>query len=89
MGRFAEPLGMSMHEAAESVVRVAVSNMYAEFTKILSRAGVDPRDFALVAFGGAGPLVGASSPARSASRRLRAAARRARSARSARSAPTS
>jgi len=49
---------MSLHEAAESVVRVAVSNMYAAFTKILSRAGVDPRDFALVAFGGAGPLVG-------------------------------
>ena len=56
--RFADPLGMSLHEAAESVVRVAVSNMYAAFTKILSRAGVDPRDFALVAFGGAGPLVG-------------------------------
>jgi N-methylhydantoinase A len=32
--------------------------MYAAFTKILSRAGVDPRDFTLVAFGGAGPLVG-------------------------------
>jgi N-methylhydantoinase A len=57
--RFADPLGMSLHEAAESVVRVAVSNMYAAFTKILSRAGVDPRDFALVAFGGAGPVVGA------------------------------
>jgi N-methylhydantoinase A len=49
---------MGLHEAAESIVRVAVSNMYAAFTKILSRAGVDPRDFALVAFGGAGPLVG-------------------------------
>jgi N-methylhydantoinase A len=33
--------------------------MYAEFTKILSRAAVDPRDFSLVAFGGAGPVVGA------------------------------
>ena len=50
---------MTPDEAAESVVRVAVSNMYAEFTKILSRAAVDPRDFALVAFGGAGPVVGA------------------------------
>ena len=39
-------------------MRVAVSNMYAAFTKILSRAGIDQRDFALVAFGGAGPLVG-------------------------------
>ncbi len=57
--RYADTLGMALHEAAESVVRVAVSNMYAAFTKILSRAGIDPRDFALVAFGGAGPLVGA------------------------------
>ena len=56
--RFADPLGMGVNEAAESVVRVAVSNMYAAFTKILSRAGIDQRDFALVAFGGAGPLVG-------------------------------
>jgi N-methylhydantoinase A len=59
IARFAGPLGMTPDEAAESVVRVAVSNMYAEFTKILSRAAVDPRDFALVAFGGAGPVVGA------------------------------
>ena len=59
IARFADRLGMAATEAAESVVRVAVSNMYAEFTKILSRAAVDPRDFALVAFGGAGPVVGA------------------------------
>ncbi len=59
VARFAGPLGMTPDEAAESIVRVAVSNMYAEFTKILSRAAVDPRDFALVAFGGAGPVVGA------------------------------
>jgi len=57
--RFADPLGMSLHEAAESVVRVAVSNMYAAFSKILSRAGVDPHELSLVAFGGAGPVVGA------------------------------
>jgi N-methylhydantoinase A len=59
IARFAGRLGMTPDEAAESIVRVAVSNMYAEFTKILSRAAVDPRDFALVAFGGAGPVVGA------------------------------
>src|SRR5438132_150060 len=59
IARFAGRLGMTPDEAAESVVRVAVSNMYAEFTKILSRTAVDPRDFALVAFGGAGPVVGA------------------------------
>ena len=59
IARFAGRLAMTPDEAAESIVRVAVSNMYAEFTKILSRAAVDPRDFALVAFGGAGPVVGA------------------------------
>jgi N-methylhydantoinase A len=57
--RFANRLGMGVAEAAESVVRVAVSNMYAAFTRTLSRAGVDPRELALVAFGGAGPVVGA------------------------------
>ena len=59
IGRFAATLGTTPHEAAESVVRIAIANMYAEFTKILSRAAVDPRDFALVAFGGAGPVLGA------------------------------
>jgi N-methylhydantoinase A len=59
VARFAGPLGATPDEAAENIVRVAVSNMYAEFTKILSRAAVDARDFALVAFGGAGPVVGA------------------------------
>ena len=59
IARFAGRLGMTPDEAAESIVRVAVSNMYAEFTKILSRAAVHPRDFSLVAFGGAGPVVGA------------------------------
>jgi N-methylhydantoinase A len=59
LGRFGGLLGMTTEEAAESVVRVAVSNMYAEFTKILSRAAVDPRGFTVVAFGGAGPVVGA------------------------------
>jgi len=58
LGRFADAAGTGLREAAESVVRVAVSTMYAEFTKILSRNAVDPREFALVAFGGAGPLVG-------------------------------
>ena len=64
VARFAGRLGMTPDEAAESIVRVAVSNMYAEFTKILSRAAVDPRDFSLVAFGGAGPVVGRARRAR-------------------------
>jgi N-methylhydantoinase A len=57
LGRFADAAGLGLAEAAESVIRVAVSTMYAESTKIMSRHAVDPREFALVAFGGAGPLV--------------------------------
>jgi len=57
--RFAAALATGLTEAAESIVRVAVATMYAEFTKVLSRNAVDPREYALVAFGGAGPLVAA------------------------------
>jgi N-methylhydantoinase A len=41
--------------AAEAALRVASAKMAAEITKLLATAGVDPRDFALVAYGGAGP----------------------------------
>ena len=52
----AEPLGLSLTETAESIIRVAVSGMYLEVSKLLSRHGADPRSFALLAFGGAGPM---------------------------------
>ena len=41
--------------AAAAAVRVASAKMATEVTKLLATAGVDPRDFALVAYGGAGP----------------------------------
>jgi N-methylhydantoinase A len=53
----AGPLGLSVPGAAEAIVRVALANMYAELSAVLDRRGLDPRDFTLVAFGGAGPLV--------------------------------
>jgi N-methylhydantoinase A len=54
----AEKLGMELHEAAEAIVRVANANM-ADAVRLLSISrGYDPRDFALVAFGGAGALHG-------------------------------
>ncbi len=40
---------------AEAVIQVAVSGMYREVGKLASRQGIDPRDFTLLAFGGAGP----------------------------------
>jgi N-methylhydantoinase A len=41
--------------AAESALRVASARMATEITKLLATAGVDPREFSLVAYGGAGP----------------------------------
>ncbi len=41
--------------AAEAALRVASAKMATEITKLLATAGVDPREFALVAYGGAGP----------------------------------
>jgi N-methylhydantoinase A len=56
----AEPLGMTLEQAALAVLDVANANM-ADAVRLLSiRRGYDPRDFALVAFGGAGPLHGAA-----------------------------
>jgi N-methylhydantoinase A len=51
-----ESLGLDVDAAAEAVVEVATANMYAAFSNVLARHGLDPRDFCLVAFGGAGPV---------------------------------
>ncbi len=56
----AEPFGMELHAAAEAIIDVANANM-ANAVRLLSISrGHDPRDFALVAFGGAGALHGAA-----------------------------
>jgi len=56
MRPLAEVLGLDVEAAAEAVIEVATSNMYVAFSNVLARHGLDPRDFALVAFGGAGPI---------------------------------
>lgn len=53
-----EPLGMSKDEAAKSIISVANANMADAVRLISISRGYDPRDFALVAFGGAGALHG-------------------------------
>ncbi len=59
MKKIAEPLGLNLIEASLATLRVANANM-ADAVRLISIArGHDPRDFALVAFGGAGPLHGA------------------------------
>jgi N-methylhydantoinase A len=53
-----EPQGMSVPQAAQAIIDVANANM-TDAVRLLSIArGYDPRDFALVAFGGAGALHG-------------------------------
>ena len=56
----ADPLGLPVSAAADAIIRVANANM-ADAVRLISIArGYDPRDFALVAFGGAGALHGAA-----------------------------
>jgi N-methylhydantoinase A len=54
----AGPMGMTLQETAEAIIKVAISNMFVEVNKLLGRYGVDPGDFALMPFGGAGPMLG-------------------------------
>lgn len=56
VAQIASKLGCSVEDAADGILRVAASAM-ADALRLLSVSrGHDPRDFALVAFGGAGPL---------------------------------
>jgi N-methylhydantoinase A len=56
----AAPLGLGLVEAAAAVLEVANANMADAVRLISIRRGYDPREFCLVAFGGAGPLHGAA-----------------------------
>jgi len=50
------PLGLSVEAAAEAVIRIANTHMAGAIRMVSISMGADPRDFALFAFGGAGPL---------------------------------
>jgi N-methylhydantoinase A len=54
--RVARPLGMGLEAAALGVLEVANSNMLRALRLVSTVRGYDPRDYVLVAFGGAGPL---------------------------------
>jgi N-methylhydantoinase A len=51
-----KPLGLNAEQAAAAIVRVANNNMAGAVRLVSLARGYDPRDFALFAFGGAGPL---------------------------------
>lgn len=59
VGVLAGRLGRSVEETAQAILDIAVSEMFVEVEKLSSRAGVDLRDFALMPFGGGGPMLGA------------------------------
>jgi N-methylhydantoinase A len=60
MERLGERLGMEALELAASIVEIANENMASAIKMVSLERGHDPRRFALLAFGGAGPLHAAS-----------------------------
>lgn len=56
----ARPLGLSLEEAAAGVIRIVDEAMLGALRVVSVQRGVDPRELALVPFGGAGPIHGAN-----------------------------
>ncbi|KAK9785618.1 putative Hydantoin utilization protein A [Seiridium cardinale] len=52
----ADQMNISAEETAEGIVNLVNETMYGALRQVSVEQGYDPRDFALVAFGGAGPL---------------------------------
>ena len=56
IGRLADELGLDLMATAQGIISVVTANMAKAIRVISVQRGHDPRDYALVAFGGAGPL---------------------------------
>src|SRR5258706_31090 len=56
VGRLAGRLGMGAMETAQGILSVVIANMARAIRVISVQRGHDPRDYTLMAFGGAGPL---------------------------------
>lgn len=54
--KIAGPFGMSLEEAAEGIIKVVNANMVKGIRVVSVERGYDPREFALVSFGGGGSL---------------------------------
>jgi N-methylhydantoinase A len=52
----AETLGLSIEDAARGILSIADNHMVGAIRVVTVERGYDPREFALLAFGGAGPL---------------------------------
>ncbi|MBI05500.1 MAG: hydantoin utilization protein [Rhodospirillaceae bacterium] len=54
--KVADEIGKSPQETALGIVQIANNNMIGALRSVLTERGLDPRDFTLLAFGGAGPV---------------------------------
>ena len=54
--KIANGLDLSVEQAAEGIYNIVNENMFGALRLVSVEQGHDPRDFALIAFGGAGPL---------------------------------
>ncbi|RUM98268.1 hydantoinase/oxoprolinase family protein [Pseudaminobacter arsenicus] len=59
MSRLGDRVGVPAEGIADGAIQIAIAMMAAEATSTLSRRGVDAPEFRMVAYGGAGPLLGA------------------------------
>lgn len=57
--QIAAPLGLSVGEASEGIIAIATANMARVIRSVALARGFEPGGMSLVAFGGAGPLMGA------------------------------
>jgi N-methylhydantoinase A len=58
-GKIAAQLGLPVRDAAAAAIRLAVANIVRAVQAVSTERGRDPRDYALLPFGGAGPLLAA------------------------------
>ncbi len=54
--KISDRYSMDLLEAAEGILKIAVPNMASAIRTMTIERGIDPRDFVMVSFGGAGPL---------------------------------
>jgi N-methylhydantoinase A len=56
--QIADATGLGLEQAAEGILKIVNENMFGALRLVSVQKGYDPREFALMAFGGAGPLHG-------------------------------
>ena len=54
--KICQPLGLTLTEAADGILRIATASMAHVVRQVTTDRGLDAADFAMIAYGGAGPL---------------------------------